>query len=90
MVNFDTRERRNLLHVVSAWGSQHQLALGQVTVDEKSNEASAILRLLTLLDIENRIITLDAMSCQKLYGSNKYWKKRHGYHRRSLSETAMY
>ncbi|MFH0274922.1 ISAs1 family transposase [Vibrio jasicida] len=63
--SFDTRERRNPLHAVSAWSSQHQLVLGQVVVDEKSNEVSAIPRLLTLLDIENCIITLDAMGCQK-------------------------
>ncbi len=31
-----------------------------------------------------------AVGCQKLYGSNKTWKKRYGYHKRSLSETAMY
>lgn len=31
-----------------------------------------------------------AVGCQKLYGSNNKWKKRHGYHKRSLSETAMY
>lgn len=30
------------------------------------------------------------VGCQKLYGSNKHWKKRYGYHKRSLSETAMY
>ena len=63
--SFNTRERRNPLHAVSAWSSQHQLVLGQVAVDEKSNEVSAIPRLLTLLDIENCIITLDAMGCQK-------------------------
>ena len=63
--SFNTRERRNPLHAVSAWTSQHQLVLGQVAVDEKSNEVSAIPRLLTLLDIENCIITLDAMGCQK-------------------------
>lgn len=63
--SFDTRERQNPLHVVSAWSSQHQLVLGQVAVDEKSNEITAIPRLLTLLDIESCIITLDAMGCQK-------------------------
>ncbi len=31
-----------------------------------------------------------AVGCQKLYGSNKYWKERYGYHKRSLSETAIY
>ena len=37
-------------------------------------------------------VTLEifAVGCQKLYGSNKYWKERYGYHKRSLSETAMY
>ena len=63
--SFDTRERQNPLHAVSAWSSQHQLVLGQVAVDEKSNKVSTIPRLPTLLDIENCIITLDAMGCQK-------------------------
>lgn len=63
--SFDTGERRTPLHAISAWSSQHQLVLGQVAVDEKSNEISAIPRLLTLLDIENGIITLDAMGGQK-------------------------
>ncbi len=31
-----------------------------------------------------------AVGCQKLYGSNNKWKKRYGYHKRSLSETTMY
>ncbi|EGU39835.1 transposase [Vibrio ichthyoenteri ATCC 700023] len=31
-----------------------------------------------------------AVGCQKLYGSNKHWKKKYGYHKRSLSETAMF
>ncbi len=31
-----------------------------------------------------------AVGCQKLYGTNKYWKERYGYHKRSLSETTMY
>ena len=63
--SFQTRERTNPLHAVSAWSSQHQLVLGQVAVDQKSNEITAIPELLSLLDIENSIITLDAMGCQK-------------------------
>lgn len=63
--SFNTRERSNPLHSVSAWSCEHQLVLGQVAVDEKSNEITAIPRLLALLDIENCIITLDAMGCQK-------------------------
>ena len=38
---------------------------------------------------ERGLPTKLAMGCQKLCGSNKYWKKRNGYHKRSLSETAM-
>ena len=63
--SFQTRERSNPLHTVSAWSCQHQLVLGQVAVNQKSNEITAIPELLGLLDIENSIITLDAMGCQK-------------------------
>lgn len=63
--SFLTRERSSALHAVSAWSCQHQLVLGQIAVNEKSNEITAIPALLKLLDIENSIITLDAMGCQK-------------------------
>ena len=63
--SFTTKDRRNALHTVSAWSCQHQLVLGQTAVSEKSNEIIAIPDLLTMLDIEKSIITLDAMGCQK-------------------------
>jgi len=63
--SFSTKERKNALHTVSAWSCQHQLVLGQTAVDAKTNEITAIPDLLTMLDIENSIITLDAMGCQK-------------------------
>ena len=63
--SFTTKDRKNALHTVSAWSCQHQLVLGQTAVNEKSNEITAIPELLTMLDIENSIITLDAMGCQK-------------------------
>jgi len=53
------------LHVVSAWASQCHLSLGQVTVDDKSNEITAIPRLLELLDLKGALVTIDAMGCQK-------------------------
>ncbi len=62
---FDTRHRRNPLHSVSAWCCAHQLVLGQKATSEKSNEITAIPELLSLLDIESCIITLDAMGCQQ-------------------------
>jgi predicted transposase YbfD/YdcC len=53
------------LHVVSAWATANHLILGQEVVSEKSNEITAIPRLLELLDIEGALVTLDAMGCQK-------------------------
>ena len=53
------------LHLVSAWASEHHLSLGQVAVDEKSNEITAIPQLLQLLDIQGALVTIDAMGCQK-------------------------
>jgi predicted transposase YbfD/YdcC len=53
------------LHVVSAWASQANLSLGQVAVDKKSNEITAIPQLLELLDLHGALVTIDAMGCQK-------------------------
>jgi predicted transposase YbfD/YdcC len=53
------------LHVVSAWAREANLVLGQVAVDEKSNEITAIPPLLRMLELEGAIVTLDAMGCQK-------------------------
>jgi predicted transposase YbfD/YdcC len=53
------------LHLVSAWASEARLTLGQVAVDEKSNEITAIPRLLELLNVQGALITIDAMGCQK-------------------------
>lgn len=63
--SFTTKDRKSALHTVSAWSCQHQLVLGQTAVDSKTNEITAIPELLTMLDIENSIITLDAMGCQQ-------------------------
>jgi predicted transposase YbfD/YdcC len=53
------------LHVVSAWAGQTGITLGQVAVDAKSNEITAIPQLLELLDLGDKIVTTDAMGCQK-------------------------
>ena len=52
-------------HVVSAFVAENQITLGEITVDEKSNEITAVPELLDLLYIDNAIITADSMSCQK-------------------------
>jgi predicted transposase YbfD/YdcC len=53
------------LHLVSAWATAEHLSLGQVAVDAKSNEITAIPALLELLDLEGALVTIDAMGCQK-------------------------
>src|SRR5438093_9162995 len=53
------------LHVVSAWATQANLTLGQVAVDKKSNEITAIPKLLELLDLHGALVTIDAIGCQK-------------------------
>ena len=53
------------LHIVSAFCTNNRLTLGQETVDEKSNEITAIPALIKLLDLKNTVITIDAMGCQK-------------------------
>ncbi len=63
--SFDTFSGQASLHMVSAWASESGLALGQVKVDDKSNEIMAIPKLLEMIDVKGRIITTDAMGCQK-------------------------
>jgi predicted transposase YbfD/YdcC len=53
------------LHLVSAWATVNHLSLGQVAVDDKSNEITAIPRLLEILDVEGALVTIDAIGCQK-------------------------
>ena len=53
------------LHVVSAWAGQSGITLGQVAVGAKSNEIAAMPQLLELLDLRDKIVTTDAMGCQK-------------------------
>src|SRR4029078_5084429 len=63
--SFDRGRAQAPLHLVSAWASEQGLVLGQREVDGKSNEITAIPALLEMLSLENCIVTLDAMGCQK-------------------------
>ena len=60
-------QRRQLkaLHVVSAWAGPSGITLGQVAVAAKSNEITALPELLKFLDLHEKIVTIDAMGCQK-------------------------
>jgi predicted transposase YbfD/YdcC len=52
------------LHLVSAWVGAHSLTLGQVAVADKSNEITAIPKLLRMLELEGALVSIDAMGCQ--------------------------
>jgi len=61
----DTPNGKGPIQMVSAWARDNGMVLGQVKVDDKSNEITAIPALLQLLDLEGCIVTIDAMGCQK-------------------------
>lgn len=63
--SFDKATEQLPLHLVSAWSSANNFVLGQVAVEDKSNEIIAIPKLLEILNIDGSIITIDAMGCQK-------------------------
>jgi hypothetical protein len=63
--SFDRQGGRRPLHMVSAWGVEQRLVLGQRRVDGASNEIEALPELLALLALDGRIVTADAMHCQK-------------------------
>ena len=63
--SIDRRSGLPALHMVSAWVADHGITLGQVATGEKSNEITAIPKLLQTLDVRGAVVTIDAMGCQK-------------------------
>jgi predicted transposase YbfD/YdcC len=63
--SFASEQDQGALHIVSAWASQHQVVLGQLATETKSNEITAIPQLLSMLDLKGATVTIDAMGCQK-------------------------
>ena len=62
--SFDRASSKSAIHMVSAWASANHISLGQVVVDEKSNEITAIPKLLQMLELSGCLVTIDAMGCQ--------------------------
>ena len=60
----DRANGEHAIHIVSAWASANHVVLGQMKVDDKSNEIVAIPKLLELLEVSGCIVTIDAMGCQ--------------------------
>jgi len=62
--SFDQATGKKAIHMVSAWATANCISLGQVVVDEKSNEITAIPKLLEIIAISGCLVTIDAMGCQ--------------------------
>ena len=63
--SFDRAAGASPLHLISAWAADQRLVLGQMAVDGKSNEITAVPRLLELLSLKGTIVTVDALNCQR-------------------------
>jgi predicted transposase YbfD/YdcC len=63
--SFDQAAGKSAIHMVSAFASANRLVFGQIKTAAKSNEITAIPKLLKLLNIEGSVVTIDAMGCQR-------------------------
>ena len=63
--SYDKGAEQGAIHMVSAWATENRLVLGQLKVDKKSNEITAIPELLKVLELSGCIVTIDTMGCQK-------------------------
>jgi predicted transposase YbfD/YdcC len=63
--SFDTATGLSAIHVVNAWSCENDLCLGQMKVDSKSNEITAMPALMKLMEIKGSVVTADALNCQK-------------------------
>ena len=63
--SFDRASEKSALHMVSAWGCEQRLVLAQIPTDAKSNEITAVPKLLAMLSLKGTIVTTDALNCQR-------------------------
>jgi hypothetical protein len=63
--SFDRASGQSALHMVSAWGCEQRLVLAQIATDAKSNEITAVPKLLEMLSLKGTIVTADALNCQR-------------------------
>ena len=63
--SFDTASGKAAIHMVSAWVYENNVCFGQIKVDDKSNEITAIPKLLDMLCLEGATVTIDAIGCQR-------------------------
>ena len=67
--SFDRTSGKSALHMVSAWGSEQRLVLAQIATDAKSNEITAVPKLLRMLALKGTIVTADALALKGNQGT---------------------
>lgn len=73
--SYDNALEKGAIHMVSAWAVQNGIVMGQVKTDEKSNEITAIPELIKQLELQDAIVSIDAMGCQKTIAKQIIEKK---------------
>jgi predicted transposase YbfD/YdcC len=63
--SFDRASDKTAIHMISAWSSANGVVFGQLATQAKSNEITAIPKLLDLLDLTGAVVSIDAMGCQR-------------------------
>lgn len=62
--SYDNASGKAAIHMVSAWATVNHISLGQTIVDAKSNEITAIPKLLEIVEVSGALVTIDALGCQ--------------------------
>ena len=70
-----TNKNGTALHMLNAWSVENRLILGQLAVEEKNNEITAIPQLMAMLDLKGSVVTADALNCQKAVAAKAMEKK---------------
>lgn len=68
-------EKYSALHMLNAWSVENRLVLGQLAVEEKSNEITAVPQLMDMLDLKGCVVTADALNCQREIAAKALNKK---------------
>lgn len=63
--SFDSATGMSAVHVMNAWSSANDFCVGQMRIDGKSNEITAMPQLIRMMDVKGSVITADALNCQK-------------------------
>ena len=63
--SFDHAAEKAMIHMVNAWVVDNAMVLGQLPTEAKSNEITAVPKLLRMLELKGCLVSLDAMGCQK-------------------------